>query len=201
MVRNEAVESRSRFVSVLEPFRDEFAVSVVEPTGVNTEAVVLLVQRGQQSDCIVVGASQPVSFLVGTKQATFQGEVGVLTLQDDVIVHSYALGRGGWSRDSFQLSSTGTVSASLVAVDGRMLTIHYPQGPLPVTGSTLRMLTEDGFTYPCTITKTERAGDQLQVHVAEKLSMQYDPGQKHLRLASFPQREHTGAIDCERRHD
>ncbi len=197
LVRNEAIDSRSRFVSVLEPFRDEFFVSVVEPIEGNSEAVVLQVQRGRQSDWIVLDASKPVSFLVGSKQATFQGEVGVMTLQDDAIVHSYALGNGGWSRDSFQLNSTGTVSARLVAVDDRMLTLDYPQGPLPETGSTLRILTADDFTYPCTIAKSERIGGQLQVHVAENLSMQYDSGQKHLRLASFPQREHTGSLVCE----
>ena len=197
VLRHEAPAGRSSFVSVLEPHAEAPFLTSVERVLAPGGAFALRVRLGERTDIIVIGAASPVGIPAGMELATFQGEVGVLSLRGEAVEHAYALGAGGWTRGKFRLASGGPHSGLLRAVERHTLVLENSPAPLPETGDIVRLLTADGWVYPYTVVAAEGGSDALRIRVAESPGCAFDAAAQRLRLTAFPQREHAGAVRVE----
>lgn len=202
MVRHRADAGRSTFVSLMEPFAKQPYISSAKRIDLGDGAVGLVVTIGERTDIIVIGARTGKSVAIGTGEALvahFRGEVGVLTIRDKKVEHAYSLGDGGWRLGGFELTSRAAGLSPLVRVEPGSLVVAHNGGALPTAGEVVRLLTGDGWVYPYNVKSATAidGGRSLRMEVAEGPGLEFDASKKHLRLRSFPQREHAGAVFVE----
>jgi len=125
--------------------------------------------------------------------------VGVLTLRGGTVEQAYALGDGGWRMGNFELTSPAPQRASLLRAEQDALVVAYDGATLPSAGEVVRLLTGDGWVYPYNVKSAAKVdgGRSLRIEVAEGPGLEFDATKEHLRLRSFPQREHAGAVRVE----
>lgn len=196
-LRHEAVNGRSTFVSVLEPYELMPFLTSIERVSVPGGAIVVRVRVGELTQIIVVGAELPVTVPTGGEPAIFQGELGVISLRGEIVEHAYAIGAGGWTRGGYHLPSSGPRSASLLGITGDTLILDGASVPYPEAGDVVRLITDDGWVYPYTVGAVETRGFTLRLRVGEGPGITFDAAAHRLRLTAFPQREHAGSVHVE----
>ena len=197
LVRREAKESPSNFVSVVEPYEGAPFLDSVERIDLPDGAIAVRVVIGERTDVIVMGAKTAVTIPTGQQVATFQGDYGVLSLLGEEIEHAFSVGEGGWSRGGYHLASSGPRSVPLQAAEAGTLVLATTSLPAPEKGDIVRVITSDGWTYPYTLAGAETRGEELWLQVSEGPGFQYDAKTQRLQFASFPQRKHSGTVRVE----
>lgn len=198
MLRHISDQGRSKFVSVLEPYETAPFIQSVERIPNIDGALVMKIVIGERTDWIIVGADKQVSIANSNSiPSVFRGKVGVLSLQNNEIEHAYALGEGGWQAGVYHLIGNRPQRAMLHAIDRGEIVVSQVGLTLPVVGDIVRLETDDAWTYPFNVTSAERDGDSIRIRVAEGPGMEFQADINRLRLTSFPQREHTGAVHVE----
>jgi hypothetical protein len=156
---------------------------------------VLRIRYGDRTDVVVYDARTPVKVPVDDADAVFRGAVGVLTLHGGQVEHAYALGAGGWTYRGFSLVTQGAQKRAVRSASENGLIIAGPLAGAPAPGNVVRLLTDDGWVYPFTVTSAEQTGDDVLLKVDEGPGMTYDG--RTLRLVAFPQRVHSGTVKVE----
>jgi len=121
----------------------------------------------------------------------------VLRLAESQPQDSYALGTGGWQYGASPIASLVRRSTTLISSDAQTLGIQKKGASSPTPGSVVRLVTEDNFVYPFTVSSVRDQGDAWHVQVVEPLLLKYQSNPSKLMLLSYPQREHTGPIQCQ----
>lgn len=188
MLRHEPEDERSTFAAVLEPHSGTPFLNGIERLAVPGATLALRVRTEDRTDLIIYGAPRPIT--VG--DATFQGELGVLSLRGERVEHAYALGLGGWRRGGFRLPSGPAQTASLRAVVGDALVIDPTGRELPQVGQVVRLLTADGWVYPYTVLAAEQVNSGVRLQVKEGPGITFDPARQRLEVIAYPQRVHAG---------
>lgn len=197
LLRREAKDSTSNFISVIEPYEEAPFLTSVERMKLPDGALAVRVVIGDRTDIIVIGARTEVTIPVGRHAATFQGDYGVISLRGQAIEHAFSLGEGGWTSENYHLASTGPCSVPLQATEVGVLVVAATRLPAPEKDAVVRVVTSDGWVYPYTLVAAETRGGQLRLSVAEGPGFQFDAQKQRLQFASFPQREHSGAVRVE----
>ena len=202
MLRHQATQSRSRFVSVLEPYVDTPFIKSIERLPAPKGTIAIQVRSDERTDLIVLSAqAESVTLRVGTQNAIFSGEYGVLSLSNDSVKrevkYAYAVGKGGWKFGDFEMQPAAACKSPLRAVEAGVLIVDSKDTVAPEPGSIVRIITDDGWVYPFSIQQSTRVGEQLRLNVVEATSMHYDEIAKRLKLVSFPQREHVGSVNVQ----
>jgi hypothetical protein len=202
MLRHQAETGRSTFVSLLEPLGKQPVISTAKRIELDDGAVGLLVTIGDRTDVVVMNAGTEQALATGSGDAAparFRGEVGVLTLRGGKVEQAYALGEGGWRLGSFELTAPAPQQTSLLSVEQDALVVTHDGATPPLAGEVVRLLTGDGWVYPYNVKSATAVdgGRSLRIEVAEGPGLDFDAAKKHLRLRSFPQREHAGAVRVE----
>ncbi len=197
MLRRLASETPSTFVSVLEPFEESGYLDSVEQIADGDRLVGLRIKSDDQTDFLVFDAQQPVTIVAGGQEARFEGDIGFMRLRGDGVEHACVLGKGGWERGSFRLTSSGSQESVLKAIQGRQLVCDDRQQTLPKRGDVVRVITADGWVYGYTVDDARVADGELRITVVEGPGMTFDHAAKRLQLTSFPQRSHTGTMKVE----
>ncbi len=198
MLRHQPSDSRSRFLALLEAFETRPSLNSVERISISGEAVVLRVRIGDRTDLIAVSADELVTIPSNDSEAiTFQGKLGVLSLRNGDVEHAYALGAGGWTCGGFQLISSAPQSTTLIGVDADSLIVNKQDLLPPRPGDILRLITTDGWVYPCSTADVQSRDDTWLLRVNEGPAFVYDTALQQLKLTSFPQREHLGPVQIE----
>lgn len=197
LLRREAKDRPSSFVSVIEPYQEGPYLTSVERINLADGAVAVRVVIGDRTDIIAIGARTGVTIPIGRHVATFQGDYGVISLRGEAIEHAFSLGEGGWTSENYHLASAGPCSVPLQATQAGALVVAATGQPAPEKGGIVRVVTADGWVYPYTLVAAETRGDQLWLRVGEGPGFQFDAQKQHLQFTSFPQREHSGAVHVE----
>jgi hypothetical protein len=87
--------------------------------------------------------------------------------------------------------------ATLETIEGSFLVLADAAAHEPTQGDVVRLITADGWVYPFTAASFERTAKSLKIRVTEGPGMSFDPAAKRLKLAVFPQREHSGPVAIE----
>jgi hypothetical protein len=190
LLRRESTDGRSAFAAVLEPHGGAPFIRSVERLRVPGARLALRVRLADRTDLIVCGANRPATLAAEGRNATFSGEVGVLSLRDGKVEHVYGLGEGGWTSGRFRLRSPGEQSWSVRGVEGDTFILAGPGDRLPAAGEVVRLLTADGWVYPYAVAEARKSGDTVRLRIRESPGLVIDSDR--LRLTAFPQREHPG---------
>ncbi len=193
VLRHQAADGQSTFVSVIEPYQETPVLTSVERFPLSDGAVGLRIAIGERTDIVVLDAQSQVSVPAGSQSTTFQGDYGVMSLRGEAVEYAYAVGRGGWTRGEYHLASTGPLSAPLLRVEEQTLVVSTTDAG-PELGDVVRVLTSDGWVYPYTLTAIESQGDELRLTVEEGPGFQFNAANQILQFNSFPQRSHSGAV-------
>jgi hypothetical protein len=199
MLRNQAKNGRSRFVAILEPHADAPSILSIRRLPTANGAVAIEVQIEDRTDFIVLSnSSESVSIQAGKEKAEFTGSFGVLSVRNSSDEgdpeYAYAVGKGGWHRDAFQLQSNASYHADLLGIDPGFLVVDGGNAVAPKAGSVVRVVTSDGWVYPFTVKSSMHEGGRIRIGVVESTAMRFDLPNNKLQLLSFPQREHSGSI-------
>lgn len=197
LLRREAKDRTSNFISVIEPYEEEPFLTSVERISLPDGAIAVRVAIGDRTDIIVIGAQTGVTIPAGQNFVRFRGDYGVMSLRGEAIEHAFSLGEGGWTSENFRLASTGLRSMPLQAMESGKLVLAATSLPAPEKNDVVRVVTSDGWVYPYTLVAAETRGDQLWLTVGEGPGFQFDAQKQHMQFASFPQREHSGAVRVE----
>jgi hypothetical protein len=188
MLRHEAEDGRSTFAAVLEPHTGSPFLSRVERLPIAGATLALRVQIQDRTDLVVYSAPRRAA----VHDASFQGEIGVLSLRGGEVEHAYALGEGGWQRGRLQLSTGPTQRAAVKQVIGDGFVLEGGAKSLPPRDSVVRLVTADGWVYPYTVVEAERIDAGVRVRVQEGPGVVLDPAWQRLELIAYPQRVHDG---------
>ena len=202
MLRHQADQGTSRFVSVLEPFMGSPFISKVERIPTTNGSIALQVSTKERTDLIVLFARlEPVAFRVGSQTAIFSGDYGVLSLRNNFdaldVKFAYAVGEGGWRLGDFELKSIAACKTPLLAIEPRALIVNGITTVAPEPNTIVKITTQDGWSYPYTVKNARRDGELLRIEVVELTAMEFEVGTNRLKLLSFPQREHTGDVQVQ----
>lgn len=197
LLRRSAANKPSRFVSVIEPYADSPLLESIEPIISEDETVGVRVAANGHMHLVVFGSMAPVTIEAGRVPATFQGQIGVLSLRDDAVTAAFCLGSGGWQRGDFKQTSPGPQGAPLRSVDGKQLIVQYDEQVVPAQGDIVRLVTADGWVYPFTLAGVQQSGEQLHLEVVEGPGLTFDPAAEQLKLTVYPQRQHDGQVRVE----
>jgi hypothetical protein len=183
MLRHEA--GRSVFAAVLEP---SGAAASIERLAIGGATAAVRVRVGGRTDTVVYGAAAGARVPAGGREATFTGEVGVLSMEGGRVVRAYALGQGGWRGGVSVSASTG--QAALAGAGGGELRVRGVTGPAPRPGGVVRVVTGDGWVYPYTVKSVTEAGGEIRIGVVEGpgLALEGDG----VKLTAYPRRAHRG---------
>jgi hypothetical protein len=196
-LRHQATEGKSAFVTVIEPFEKQPVIESVRKHQLANGALAVEVKTSQRTDCIVLNAQSPVALPITAPAATYQGEIGVLMLEGAQPHTSYALGAGGWQYGASPIAPLVRHSSSLISSDAQTLVVRKQGTSPPSPGSVVRLVTEDNWVYPFTVSSVSDQGQAWHIQVVEPLLLKYDTTPAKLMLLSYPQREHTGRIRCQ----
>ena len=188
MLRHIAEDGRSTFVAVLEPHSGSPFLSRIERVPTPGATLVLRVQTGDRTDLIVYSAPQSVN--IG--DASYRGDIGVLSLRGGKVEHAYALGEGGWRRREFQLSTGTAQRAQLKQVSGDGFVLDGSPETLPARNSVARLVTPDGWVYAYTVLAAEQGVGGVRLRVKEGPGLTFDVAKRRLELTAYPQRVHEG---------
>ena len=187
LLRQESGKGRSVIVSVMEW---EPGLDSVERLSVAGACAAIKLTAGGTTHWLVHGAEKTVSLPGG---ATFSGQAGWMEQRGGVVTHAWALGGGGWRRGSFRLEPPRPERVEVTGFDReRVMTQNAVSAD---TGDALRLVTEDGWTYPLT---AAAGGQSAKVRTVEKAGDVFERTSSGLRLKTFPRREHAGRVWLER---
>lgn len=198
LLRREAKDRPSNFVSVIEPHQEKpFLTSIERSIRLSDGAIAVRVAIGDRTDIIVIGAQAGVAIPAGRHAVTFRGDYGVMSLRGAAVEYAFSLGEG------MDESSITLIRPARVVCRFKQLKRVCWSWPPPVcqfpkrTTSFASSPPMAGSTLTRWLPKLENRGDQLWLTVGEGPGFQFDSKKQHLQFASFPQREHSGAVRVE----
>jgi hypothetical protein len=198
MWRQKPSDGKSRFISLIEPMNTASQVNTIERLSVPSTEVALRFRSRDREYLVLMGASQIVDVSFGEQRLAFSGEFGVfsyaLSEPADVAKKRAYVAGGKVNWDSLAIDTATTFQTQLLSVGDQTIDVSKNGFAQLPANSVVRIVTEDDWVYPLTITQAQDLGDRFRLRVREQTSFDYDATQPRFALKSFPQREHRGTI-------